>query len=390
MSDEIKHHPVPYFRPDVSEEEIQSVVETLRSGWLTTGPKTKQFERNFAEKVGAKHTIAVNSATSALHLALDALEIGPGDEVLVPTMTFTSTASVVVHRGARPVLVDCLPDTLNLDPSQLERAVTPRTKVVMPVHYAGQPCDMARIQEFAAAHGLKVVEDAAHALPAAYRGRTIGSMSDVTCFSFYANKTITTGEGGMVATNDDELAERIRIRSLHGMSKDAWKRFSANGSWYYEVVYPGYKNNMTDIAAAIGLGQLSRCDDFHRGRQRCAMRYTELLADLPEVETPAAATDVQHAWHLYVIQIRPDRLRISRNEFIEKLNAAGIGTSVHYLPLHMHPYYREALGYQPDDFPNARAAYDRIISLPLFPSMTDEEIVRVTDAVRAIVAEHRR
>lgn len=390
MSESPQKPVVPFFRPEISEEEIASVVDTLRSGWLTSGPKTRQFERDFAEKVGAPHAIAVNSCTSALHLSLDALGISPGDEVLVPTLTFTATAGVVVHCGAKPVLVDCDPDTLNLDLDQLEHHVTPRTKAIMPVHYGGQPCDMDRVMDFAQAHNLFVVEDAAHALPAKWRDRTIGTIGHTTCFSFYANKTITTGEGGMVTTSDDELAERIRLRSLHGLSKNAWKRFSAQGAWYYEVVYPGYKNNLTDMAAALGLGQLARCDDFWSRRQDRVNRYNELLADVAEVQTPVCLPHVQHAWHLYVIQIRPERLTISRNEFIQHLEQAGIVISVHYLPLHMHPYYRESLGYEPDDLPAARAAYDRIISLPLYPSLSDESLEYVADAVRRIAREHRR
>ena len=390
MSEAPSKPKVPFFRPEISEDEIASVAETLRSGWLTTGPKTKQFEREFAEKVGAKHAIAVNSATSALHLSLDALGIGPGDEVLVPTLTFTATAEVVVHRGAKPVLVDCDPVSLNLDLDRLERLVTPHTKAIMPVHYAGQPCDMDRVMQFAAAHKLWVVEDAAHALPARWGDRSIGTIGHTTCFSFYANKTITTGEGGMVTTADDELAERLRLRSLHGLSKDAWKRFAAQGAWYYEVVYPGYKYNMTDMAAALGLGQLARCDDFWRRRQARVERYNALLSDVAEIQTPVAAAEVQHAWHLYVIQIVPERLTISRNEFIQYLEQAGIVISVHYLPLHMHPYYRDSLGYQPDDLPAARAAYDRIISLPLYPGLPDESLQYVADNVRRIAREHRR
>lgn len=381
---------VPFFVPDVGEAEIASVVDTLRSGWLTTGPKTKEFERLFATKFGAPRAIAVNSATAALHLALDAIGVGPGDEVLVPTMTFTATAEVVVHRGARPVLVDCLPDSLNIDPQRLAEAVTPRTKAIIPVHYAGQPCEMDPILDLARRHGLKVIEDAAHALPAAYRGRTVGTISDVTCFSFYANKTITTGEGGMITTADEELAEAMNIRSLHGMSKDAWKRFSAEGSWYYEVVYPGYKYNLTDIASAIGIHQLAKCDAFWEGRARCARNYSERLADLDELVLPTAAPHVQHAWHLYVIRLRSGRLSISRNEFINRLTAAGIGTSVHYVPLHMHPWYRDAYGFQPDDFPIARAAYGEIISLPIYPRLAEEQIDYVADVIRGLVREHRR
>lgn len=383
-------HRVPFFVPDIGQAEIDSVVESLRSGWITTGPKTKEFERQFAEYVGAPRAIAVNSATAALHLALDAIGVGRDDEVIVPTMTFTATAEVVVHLGGKPVLVDCRADDFNLDVDRIEAAITPRTKAIIPVHYGGQPCDMNRILEIARRRGLKVIEDAAHALPAEYRGRRVGAIGDITCFSFYANKTITTAEGGMITTADEALADTMQIRSLHGMSKDAWKRFSSEGSWYYEVVYPGYKYNLTDVASALGLEQLKRCDDFWRRRQAAALRYNELLADVPQIITPQAAPHVQHAWHLYVIQLRPETLTIDRNRFIQELTAAQIGASVHYLPLHMHPWYRDTYGYRPGDFPVAARLYETIVSLPLYPKMTDADIEYVTDTVRRIVAEHGR
>lgn len=381
---------VPFFVPDIGQAEIDSVVEALRSGWITTGPKTKEFERQFAEYVGAPRAIAVNSATAALHLALDAIGVGPGDEVLVPTMTFTATAEVVVHLGAKPVMVDCRPDDFNLDVEQLESRITSRTKAVIPVHYGGQPCDMDAILDVARRHKLAVIEDAAHALPAAYRGRKVGSIGDITCFSFYANKTITTAEGGMITTADEELAERMQIRSLHGMSKDAWKRFTSEGSWYYEVVYPGYKYNLTDVASSLGLEQLKRSDEFWRRRQAVALRYNAALADVPEMVVPQAAPHVQHAWHLYVIRLHNERLKIDRNRFIQELTAAQIGVSVHYLPLHMHPWYRDTYGYRPDDFPVAAGLYDEIISLPVYPRMSDAEVDYVVEQVKRIVAENRR
>lgn len=383
-------HRVPFFVPDIGQAEIDSVVDSLRSGWITTGPKTKQFEERFAEYVGAPRAIAVNSATAALHLALDALGVGRDDEVIVPTMTFTATAEVVVHLGGKPVMVDCRPDDMNMDVEQLERRITPRTKAIIPVHYGGQPCEMDRILEIARRHKLPVVEDAAHALPAAYRGRKVGTIGDITCFSFYANKTITTAEGGMITTADEELADRMQIRSLHGMSKDAWKRFTSEGSWYYEVVYPGYKYNMTDVASAMGLEQLKRSDDFWRGRQAVANRYNAALADLPELVTPQAAPHVQHAWHLYVIRLVTDRLKIDRNRFIQELSAAKIGVSVHYLPLHMHPWYREAYEFRPQDYPVAAGLYDEIISLPIYPRMTEADVDYVVEQVKRIVAENRR
>lgn len=390
MSTMLEQKFLPFFVPDIGEAEIAAVVETLRSGWLTTGPKTKEFERRFAEKIGAKHAIAVNSATAALHLALDAVGVGRDDEVLVPTMTFAATAEVAIHLGARPVLVDCEPDLLCVDPARIEAAITPRTKAIMPVHFAGQPCDMDAILEIAGRHKLKVIEDAAHALPTLYKGRLVGTMGDITCFSFYANKTITTGEGGMLVTDDDALADRARIMSLHGISRDAWKRFTAEGTWYYEILHAGYKYNLTDVASALGLVQLDRCQELFERRAACARRYDELLADLPQITRPVVRANVQHAWHLYFIQLNLAQLKIDRNQFIDELKAREIGTSVHYTPLHLHPYYRDHFGYQPGQLPVAESAYQRIISIPLYPKMTEADQERVSRALHEIVAEHRR
>jgi perosamine synthetase len=376
--------------PDIGDAEINAVAETLRSGWLTTGPKTKEFERRFAERLGVKHAVAVNSATAALHLALDAIGVGRDDEVIVPTLTFASTAEVVVLLGGRPVLVDIRPDSLCIDPNKIEAAITQRTKAIMPVHYAGQPCDMNAILDIARRRGLKVIEDAAHALPAQYQGQVIGTLGDITCFSFYANKTITTGEGGMLVTNDDGFADRARIMSLHGISRDAWKRFTAEGTWYYEILHAGYKYNMTDVAAALGLVQLGRCDEFWQRRQECARRYNQLLGDLDEVVLPKVNEGVQHAWHLYVVQLAVEKLSLTRNQFIDELKARGIGTSVHYTPLHMHPFYRDTFGYRPGDLPVAQDVYQRIVSLPLYAKMSESDQQRVSRAVHQIVAEHRR
>lgn len=376
--------------PEIDEAEIQSVVETLRSGWLTTGPKVNQFEAEFAKFLGTGQAIAVNSGTAALHLALDAVGVKEGDEVIVPTMTFAATAEVMLYLQARPVLVDCRRDTLNLDPSQIERAITSKTKAIIPVHFGGQPCEMDRILEIAKHHRLKVIEDVAHALPARYQGKIVGTMGDITCFSFYATKTITTGEGGMATTENEEYAERMRIMSLHGISKDAWKRYTAEGSWYYEILYPGYKYNLTDIAAAIGIEQLKKCDRFWEARRRVAAMYDEGFSGLPEIRIPVCQPDVQHAWHLYVIQLNLERLRIGRNELIELLREEKIGTSVHFIPLHLHPYYRDTLGCRPEDFPNASAVFKRIVSLPVYPRMTDADVQDVIEAVRKIVGQYRR
>ena len=381
---------LPFHIPDIGEDEIQAVVETLRSGWLTTGPKVRQFEEDFARYIGCQHAVAVNSGTAALHLALEAVGIKAGDEVLVPTLTFAATAAVVLHLQAKPRLVDCRPETLNLDPDQIERAITAKTRAIIPVHISGLPCEMGRILEIAKAHNLRVIEDAAHALPARFQEQRVGTIGDITCFSFYATKTITTGEGGMATTENPEWAERMRIMGLHGISKDAWKRYTAEGSWYYEILSPGYKYNLTDLAAAIGIQQLKKCDQFWQARQRIAALYTEGFQDMPEITTPALAREGQHAWHLYILQLNLERLRISRNEFVELLKQYQIGTSVHFIPLHLHPYYRETFGYRPQDLPQASAAFERIVSLPLYPKMTEAQVQHVISAVREIVRQNRR
>ncbi len=381
---------LPFHIPDIGEDEIQAVVETLRSGWLTTGPKVRQFEEDFARYIGCRHAVALNSGTAALHLALEAVGIKAGDEVLVPTLTFAATAAVVLHLQAKPRLVDCRPETLNLDPDQIERAITAKTRAIIPVHISGLPCEMGRILEIAKAHNLRVIEDAAHALPARFQEQRVGTIGDITCFSFYATKTITTGEGGMATTENPEWAERMRIMGLHGISKDAWKRYTAEGSWYYEILSPGYKYNLTDLAASIGIQQLKKCDQFWQARRRIAALYTEGFQDMPEITTPALAREGQHAWHLYILQLNLERLRISRNEFVELLKQYQIGTSVHFIPLHLHPYYRETFGYRPQDLPQASAAFERIVSLPLYPKMTEAQVQHVISAVREIVRQNRR
>ena len=381
---------LPFHIPCIGDEEISSVVEVLRGGWLTTGPRVHAFEDAFANYTGARYAIAVNSCTAALHLALDAIGLREDDEVLVPTMTFAATAEVVAYFKARPVLVDCEPDTLNIDPTKLEKAIGPRSRAIVPVHYAGHPCDMAPIMELARIHRLKVIEDAAHALPAAYHGQATGTFGDMGCFSFYATKTLCTGEGGMITTANPEYADAARMMSLHGISKDAWKRYSAEGSWYYEILKPGFKYNMTDIAASLGLAQLSKCDRMWEARRRIAGIYHEGLGDLGEIVTPQVAPQVQHAWHLYPIRLRLEGLRIDRAEFIMLMKEQNIGTSVHFIPLHLHPFYRNNYGYRPHDFPNASDAYDRLVSLPIYPGMTDRDAANVVSAVETIVRRHRR
>lgn len=380
---------LPFHQPWIDESDIEEVVDTLRSGWLTMGPKTVRFEEAFADYLGARHAIAVTSCTAALHLALDVAGIGPGDEVITSVYTFTSTAAVILHLRAVPVLVDVLPGTLNMDPADVARKITPRTRAIIPVHLAGVPCDMDALRDLATRHGLVIIEDAAHALPARYRGRTVGTIGDLTAFSFYAGKNLTTGEGGMVTTDRDEYVERLRTRRLHGISRDAWKRYSADGSWYYEVDYPGFKYNMTDINAALGLQQLRKLEMFQELRNRYVGLYTQGLSDLPGVRLPEAPPDVESAWHLYILQLDLDALTIDRNAFIEHLKRENVSTSVHFIPLHIHPYYRTTFGYQPQDFPNALHAYERAISLPLYPRMSEDDVWDVVAAVRRIAGAHR-
>jgi dTDP-4-amino-4,6-dideoxygalactose transaminase len=381
---------LPFAMPHITQAEIDEVVDTLRSGWLTTGPKTKRFEREFAERVGTSYALAVNSATAAMHLALDAIGLQPGDEVIVPVYSFTATAEVVVYFRARPILVDVDPVTCNIDPTQLEKHITPRTRAIMVVHIAGLPAEMDAIHAIAKAYRLHVIEDAAHAFPAKYKGRMVGTISDFTAFSFYVTKTLATGEGGMLTTANPEYAERIAMMTLHGISRDAWKRYTAEGSWYYEVLQAGYKYNMTDIAAAIGLHQLARSEWLLERRRTIAQHYTEAFSQLPELETPPNPAHVEHAWHLYMLRLNLEQLSITRAAFIQALTKANIGSSVHFIPLHLHPFYRDMYQLVTDDFPAAFNAYQRVISLPIYPGMTDEDVEDVIAAVEKIIAEHRR
>lgn len=386
----MSEHQVPFHVPDIGGEEISAVTEVLQSGWLTTGRKVQQFEERFAEQVGAEYAVATNSCTAALHVALEALGVQEGDEIIVPTMTFAATAEVVAYFKATPVLVDCDPISLNLDVSSFSEKITRRTKAVIPVHFAGQPCDMQGILAVAASHGIAVVEDAAHAFPSSYRGKPVGCLGDITCFSFYATKTLTTGEGGMATTNNQAWADRMRRMTLHGITKDAWMRYSDAGSWYYEIGAPGYKYNLTDIAAAIGVEQLAKSARFLSARRKIAAAYEAGFSDLQELRLPRESPGMEHSWHLYVIQLDLPRLRISRNGFIEALKKSGVGTSVHFIPLHFHPYYRSRFGFTPADFPVASDAFERIISLPIYPRMTEADIRQVIESVRTVVAEYRR
>lgn len=378
---------LPFALPEIGDEEIAEVVDTLKSGWITTGPKARRFETEFSAFLGEPglHSIAVNSATAGLHLALEAVGMGPGDEVITTTHTFTATAEVVRYLGADVKLVDIDPATLNIDPSQVEAAITPRTKAILPVHYGGLAADMPALLAIARRHGLRVIEDAAHALPSTSGGRLVGTLdSDATVFSFYANKTITTGEGGMLVTRDDALAQRARVMRLHGMSRDAFDRFTAKvPSWYYEIVAPGFKYNLTDIAAALGLHQLKKAHAFQQRRAAIAARYHEAFAGLPLIPAPLAPAGELHAWHLYPIRLLPGA-GLGRDEAIERLFAQGIGCSVHYIPLHLQPYWRDRYALQAAQFPHSQHAYEQMLSLPIYTRMGDADVERVVQAVRGL------
>jgi len=380
---------LPFSPPFISNEEINEVIGALRSDWITTGPKTKSFEEEFRGLLGSPSALALNSCTGALHTALATLGIGPGNEVITTAMTFTSTVNVIEHVGAKPVLVDVEADTLNINPQEIADAITTRTKAIMLVHYAGHPVDLDSIYDLAKERGLFVIEDAAHAFPAEYKGRKIGSGKNPVAFSFYATKNITTAEGGML-TGEETFIENARVISLHGMSHDAWKRYDKGGSWYYEVIYPGFKYNMTDIQAAIGLAQLKKISYFQKRRREIVKAYNEAFKGQDALELPVERAEVTHAWHLYVLRLNLDVLTIGRDQFIEELKIRNIGTSVHFIPIHLHPYYRDKYGYNPEDFPIAYSNYLRILSLPLYPRMTDEDVADVIEAVLDIIKRYKR
>lgn len=377
---------LPFHRSSIAEAEIQSVLQVLKSGWLTSGPRVKKFETAFALYTGSPHAQAVNSCTSALHLALAVSGVSEGDEVLIPTMTFASTGETVLYLNARPVLVDCSADSFHIDIREIEKSITPRTRAIMPVHYAGYPCDMDPILEVAEYHGLTVIEDAAHAFPASYKGRMVGTIGHLTCFSFYATKTITTGEGGMITTANNEYAERLRILALHGISRNAWNRYTAQGTWRYDILETGYKYNLTDLQAALGLAQLQRAEELRQRRAAIAAEYSRALASIEAFSPPREPNDESHAWHLYVIRVNPEALRIGRDQVIDELKLRGIGTSVHFIPLHLHSLYQKHLGYRDGQFPRAEQHFATCISLPLFPAMSDEDVARVITALDDISA----
>jgi dTDP-4-amino-4,6-dideoxygalactose transaminase len=377
---------LPFALPEIGQEEIAEVVDSMNSGWLTTGPKTAIFEKNFREYLDMPHALAVVSGTAGLHLALEALGVGPGNEVVTTPYTFTACAEVIRYLGADPVFVDIDPKTFNLDPMKIEDVISAKTKAILPVHLGGQPCDMTTILEIAQRHSLSVIEDAAHALPATYKGQMIGTLGDATVFSFYVTKPLATGEGGMLVTSSEEMAKRIRVMRLHGIDNDVWERYrSDKPNWYYEVVAPGFKYNMSDLMAAIGIHQLKKVDRFQERREEIARHYSESLGELP-LKTPYVARPKdKHAWHLYVIQLELEIIKISRDEFIEKMSEKGIGTSVHFIPLHLHPYWRDRYGFRPKDFPVALDCYLRAVSLPIYSKMSEEDVERVIRAVHAIL-----
>ncbi len=370
--------------PLIGESEIDEVVASMRAAWLGTGPKVARFEELVRDYLGAEHTVAVNSCTAALHLSMLAAGIEPGDEVITTAMTFVATANAILHAGATPVLVDVDRETGLMDPAAIRAAVTPRTRAIVPVHMYGRPCDMDAIQAIADRHDLVVIEDAAHALEARYRGRKVGTIGDVTAFSFYVTKNITTGEGGMIATGDADMASRIKTLALHGITADAWKRFSDEGYRHYQCVEPGFKYNMMDLQAAIGIHQLPRVDGWLQRRVEIWDRYDRAFADLP-VETPAPPADepgTVHARHLYTLLVDRDRAGLERDALMQRLYEGGIGTGVHYIGVHLHPYYRETFGYAPETFPNATFISERTLSIPLSPKLTDRDVDRVIEAVR--------
>ncbi len=389
----VREKMLPFGTPFFGDEEIAEVIDTLKSGWISTGPKTKKFEDEFAAYVGAKYAVALNSCTAGLHLSLIVTGIGPGDEVIVPPLTFGATANVVEHVGARPVFADIDPITLCIDPNEIEKAITPRTKAAIPVHYGGMPCAMDEIRTIADAHRFSVIEDAAHAIGTRYKGRTIGSLSPLTDFSFYANKNLSTAEGGMVTTDDAALEEKLRVYHLHGLDRDAWKRYRTKRFSMSQVVVPGYKYNMTDLQASLGLHQLHKQGQFIARREEIAAFYDEAFSEFEGlVRTVPRPRDgkSRHALHLYVLLLDLARMKVDRNQVISALLAENIGASMHFWPLHMHPYYRDRYGYQPDDFPIARRVGESVLSLPLVPQMTARDAQDVVTAVRKVIRAYKK
>lgn len=379
-----------FHKPHITDEEINEMVDTLRSGWLSMGPKTIKFEEEFNKYIGSKKSVAVNSWTAAGHLTLEAFGIQQGDEVIVPTMTFPATAEIVCYFGAKPVIIDVDEGTLNISVEQIERAITKKTKAIIPVHYAGQPCDLDEINDLAKKYNLRVLEDAAHSLPATYKGKKIGTVSEVTCFSFYATKTLSTGEGGMICTNNEELAERCAIMRLHGINRDAWKRYSESGSWYYEVVAPGYKYNFTDLQASLGLPQLKKVDNMWNSRKAIAQKYTEAFKDLDLITLHTILPDRESSWHLYPVRLNLEMLTKNRAEIIEELKQNNIGVGVHFMPVHKHLFYSETFHLNDKDYPVASSVFPRLLSLPIYPGMTEQNVDKVINVFTDILNKFRK
>lgn len=387
LTTEIREAFLPYCLPDITDEEVNEVVQSLKSGWLAKGPRTIEFEKKFAEYVGAEHAVAMNSCTAALHIALLSANIGPGDEVITTPMTFAASANTIIHVGAVPVFADIDPETGCIDPDEIAKKVTPRTKAIIPVHYSGHSCDLDAIYEIADKHGLFVSEDAAHAIYTRYKGRMIGdNPKGAVSYSFYATKNLSTGEGGMLVTNNEEIANRARVLITHGMSRNAWNRYAKGGSWKYDIEEPGYKYNMFDIQASLGLIQLDRLEEMQQRRAQIADRYNRAFSELAAVKVPTVSEGTTtHSWHLYVLRVNPAELRIDRDQLIEELKERNVGTSVHFIPVHLMTAYSKKFGYKKGDFPNAEAWFENIVSLPLYPTMTDDDVDYVISSVQDIV-----
>ncbi len=381
---------MPFHRAWLDDDEIQEVIDTLKSGWLTTGPRTHQFEEDFKNYIGCRHALGLNSCTAGLHLSLIALELEPDSEVISTPMTFPATANVVVHERLRPVFVDIEPGTMNIDPAKIEEKISSKTRAIFPVHFAGHPCEMDTIQAIADKHNLVIIEDAAHALESSYKGRKIGNLGHMTSFSFYANKNMTTGEGGMLTVNDDELADKIRVLRLHGLNKDAWKRFGKSGFAHWQLHTPGYKYNMPDISAALGIHQLKKVNQFLETRKRYVEIYDEAFKNIPELETLIRKDEVQSAYHLYIVALQLDRLTIDRDQFLQEIQSRGIGVGVHYIALHLQPYYSKQFKTKPEDCPVASSYSERILTLPLYPKMSEQDVNRVIETVSDLINKYRR
>jgi len=381
---------LPFHQPLIDAQDEQAVLDALRSGWITTGPRTKTFEKELAHYTGAAHCVAVNSCTAALHLGLDAAGVGPGDEVVTSPITFASTANVVVHCGATPVFADVDPQTFNIDVQRLEGAVTSKTKALIPVDFAGQPCDLDAIMDIGRQRGIVVLEDAAHAIGAEYRGRKVGAIADMTAFSFYATKNITSGEGGALTTDNAEWAERVSVMALHGISRDAWKRYGAEGYRHWDIIYPGYKYNMFDLQGALALSQLGKIEAFWQRRLELKTRIDAAFRDMPELQLLADRPGTRSAYHLYPVLFRTEILKADRDTLMNAIQAENVGIGIHFRAVHLHPYYTETFGFRRGMFPNAEYYSDRTISLPLYPKMTDRDAEDVIEAVRKVVTHYRR